>query len=117
MAFLKWIFALPFIFAAVAFAVANPDTISLNWSPLHDKVTLPIYAVVLSFLGIGFLLGSIITWLGMSKIRVERRTFKRENKKLEKELNRREKETAEITKTDPLSKMIEKDKKETEKFS
>ena len=36
---------------------------------------------------------------------------------LEKELNKREKEAAETIKTDPLSKMIEKDKKEAEKFS
>ncbi len=117
MAFLKWIFALPFIFTAVAFAVANPDTVNIHWSPLHDTIKLPLYAVVLSFLGVGFLLGSIMTWLGMSKVRSERRTFKRENKKLEKELNKREKEAANAPKTDPLSQMIEKDKKEAEKFS
>jgi uncharacterized integral membrane protein len=114
MAFLKWIFALPFIFAAVAFAVSNPDTIDLHWSPLHDKINLPIYAVVLSFLGVGFLLGSIMTLLGMSKMRTERRALKRENKKLEKELNKKEQDTAS---NDPLRKMIEKDKQEIEKFS
>ena len=111
MAFLKWIFALPFIIAAVAFAVANPDTINLNWSPLHDKITLPIYAIVLGFMSVGFLLGSIMTWLGMSKVRSERRHFKRENKKLEKELNKKESESS---LNDPILKQIEKDKKELE---
>lgn len=111
MAFLKWIFALPFIIAAVAFAFANPQAVDLNWSPLHDKITLPIYAIVLGFMSIGFLLGSILTWAGMGKMRAERRHLKRENKKLEKELNKREKEAAP---TDPMLKQIEKDKQELE---
>jgi len=92
MALLKWIFALSFVAAAVAFAVANPQDIALTWSPLHDSLHLPLYAITLGFMGIGFLLGTIATWLGTAKIRKERRQYKKENKKLEKELNKREKE-------------------------
>lgn len=113
MAFIKWLIALPFIIAAVAFAIANPDNIALVWSPLHDKLNLPLYAVSLGFLGIGFFLGSLMTWFGMGKVRQDRRSLKKENKRLEKELKTIENNKAE-KKKDPLTKQIEKDQKELE---
>lgn len=95
MALLKWIFVLPFIAAAVAFAVANPQDISLTWSPLHESLNLPLYAITLVFMGAGFLLGTLVTWLSTANVRKERRQYKKENKKLEKEINKREKEAQE----------------------
>ena len=121
MAFLKWIFALPFIIAAVAFAIANPDTVSLTWSPLNNKIIMPLYAVILIFMGLGFFLGSVVTWLGMGKIRKERRYLKRENKKLEKAINKEEESKKTIiknkNKNDPLIGIIEKENKNIEKLS
>ena len=85
MAFLKMIFALPFIVGAVVFALAHPETVTLTYSPLNDSIELPLYFVALTFLGVGFILGAICTWLGMGKLRKERRTFKKEVKTLKKE--------------------------------
>lgn len=109
MAFLRWLIALPFIVVIVAFAIANPNDVLLVWSPIHEKLSLPLYALSLGFLGIGFLLGSMMTWFGMGKVRAERRTYKKENKRLEKELNKHEKSQQ---KKDPMTKQIEKDQKE-----
>lgn len=117
MAFLKWLFALSFIIAAVAFSIANHNIVSLTWSPFHKNISVPIYALLLIFMSFGFFIGSLLTWLGMGKVRQERRIFKRENKKLEKELNKREKETTYASKADPLTKIIKEENKKIEKFS
>ena len=85
MAFLRWIFALPLIVGAVLFALAHPQKVSLTYNPVSDPIELPLYFVALAFLGIGFLLGVFSTWLGMGKVRKERRAFKKEVKTLTKE--------------------------------
>ncbi|MEM9469639.1 MAG: LapA family protein [Pseudomonadota bacterium] len=112
--FFKWLFALPFIAGAVAFSITNPEAVSVVWSPMHEKITLPLYAVLLSFMGIGFLLGAIMTWFGMGKLRKERRTLKKENKRLEKDLDKLNQEEKV---TDPLLKQVAKEKKEIEHFT
>lgn len=110
MAFLKWLFALPFIIAAVSFAIANSETITLIWSPFHGKLTLPLYALTLGFLVVGFLLGAFMTWLGMGKLRSERRAYKKDVKRLEKEL--KDQKSKRTEQKDPLLKQIEKDQQE-----
>jgi len=114
MAFIKWLIALPFIIGAVAFAIANPEPVSIIWSPLHDPVTLPLYAVALAFLGGGFFLGALMTWFGMGKVRAERRGYKKEVKALEKEIKEIKANKEKPSSKDPLLKQIEKDQKELE---
>jgi uncharacterized integral membrane protein len=97
MAFLRMIFALPLIIGAVMFALAHPEKVLLTYSPLSEPIELPLYFVALAFLGIGFLLGVFCTWLGMGKLRKERRAYKKEVKKLTKE---NEKLTTEKTKAE-----------------
>ncbi len=87
MTFLKWIIALPFIVSAVLFALANPQIVELQWSPFHNAKNLPLYFVSLFFLGIGFILGALMAWIGMHETRKEKRRLKRENKELEKDIN------------------------------
>lgn len=87
MIFLKWILALPFIVGAVLFALAHGDMVTITWSPFEEPVTLPLYFVSLAFLGAGFLLGALIMWLSMGKLRQERRTQKKRIKQLEKDIN------------------------------
>lgn len=87
MAILRWIITLPFIIGAVLFALANPQIVELQWTPFNQPLNLPLYFISLFFLGIGFLLGAIMAWIGMSKTRRERRQFKKENKQLERDIN------------------------------
>lgn len=87
MAFLKWIIALPLIIGVVLFALANPQTITLTYSPIHAAATLPLYFIALVFLGIGFLIGAFMAWVGMSAVRAERRALKKKVKELEKDIN------------------------------
>lgn len=86
MAFIRWIIALPFIVGAVLFALANPETVSVTINPFVPPVKLPLYFIALLFLGIGFLLGAIIAWFGMSDVRKEKRAYKKDVKNLTKEI-------------------------------
>lgn len=83
---LRWIIALPIVIGAVLFALANPQIINLTWSPFHDPRQLPLYTIVLGFLALGFLLGMFMAWVGMHGTRKEKREYKKQTKRLEKEL-------------------------------
>lgn len=87
MSFTRWIIALPLIVGAVLFALAHPDIVSITWHPFKPPAKLPLYFVVLVFLGGGFLLGVLITWIGMGKLRHERRQQKKTIRKMEKDIN------------------------------
>lgn len=87
MALLRWIIALPIIVGAVLFALAHPDPVLITWNPAEPAKELPLYFVVFTFLGSGFLLGVLITWLGMGHIRKERRQQRKTIRKLEKDIN------------------------------
>jgi uncharacterized integral membrane protein len=87
MSILRWIIALPFVVGAVLFALANPQIVELQWTPFNQAMSLPLYFISLFFLGIGFLLGALMAWIGMGKTRQERRQYKRENKQLERDIN------------------------------
>ena len=42
------------------FAVLNRHTIYVVWSPVEPPLTLPLYLVILAFLGFGFVLGVLM---------------------------------------------------------
>lgn len=87
MTFIRWIIALPLIVGAVLFALAHPDLVSITWNPFAPPVELPLYFVTLMFLGAGFLLGAFVAWLGMGKVRKERRQQRKTIKKLQKDID------------------------------
>jgi uncharacterized integral membrane protein len=87
MTLLRWIITLPLIVGAVLFAMANAETVTFTWNPFQTETELPLYAVAFMFLGIGFFIGALTAWVGMSNIRQEKRRLKKENKQLEKDIN------------------------------
>ena len=40
----------------------NRQIVFLVWNPLGQPFELPLYAIALSFFGLGFLLGGVIVW-------------------------------------------------------
>lgn len=86
MTFLRWIVAVPIIVAAVLFAIAHPQPVDFVWSPVNAPVTIPLFALALGLCALGFVLGALATWLGMGKIRQDRRAQKKTIKTLEKDL-------------------------------
>ena len=109
MTIIRWIIALPFIVGAILFALAHPQKVSITFNPFQAPIELPLYFVALSFLGAGFLLGALIAWIGMSKVRKDRRAYKKEIKKLTRENDKLNKDIAEaLEQTTPSSNLIEK---------
>ena len=98
MAILKWIVTLPFIVGAVLFALAHPDKVEVTLNPMSEPVELPLYFVSFLFLGVGFILGMIVTWFSMGSLRHTKRAQKKEIKELKKKNEALEEEKLELIK-------------------
>lgn len=86
MSFIRGIFGLALAVLVTAFAVFNRETVSLAWSPLHDPQDLPLYAVGLGMMAVGFVLGGVMVWLNQGTVRKTKRKQSKQIKSLEKEL-------------------------------
>ena len=72
----------------------NAQTISVMWSPVHDTIDLPLYAIIIGSLLLGFITGCIALWFNTGHLRKTKRQQKKQIKTLEKELaTSQEKET------------------------
>ncbi len=96
MAFLRGLLALPLIIGTVAFAITHTTKVPVTLNPFESSIELPLYVVALGFLAVGFILGSIVAWISMHKVRKEKRAQKKEIKKLEKDIEKLE---SDLTKT------------------
>ena len=84
---LAWLLTLPFIIAAIGFAVYNPGPVPVVLSPFQDAVEMPVYVPVLFAVGFGFLFGSVMTWAAMGRLRKQKREQAKKIKTLEKQLS------------------------------
>ena len=55
--------ALPVFIILIALCVMNADMVSVMWSPVSPLLELPLFVIMLSFFTVGFLMGSLLTWL------------------------------------------------------
>jgi uncharacterized integral membrane protein len=70
---LSWIVTAPIVILVVLFAVSNIDQVTLRLLPLPFEMTMPIWALTLIQLFVGFILGAIVTWIGDRKRRRDAR--------------------------------------------
>ena len=82
---LFWIFGLPVLVAAVAFALSNRDTVAFEVWPLPYVLELPAYAAILGAVFFGFLCGAAWTWISGGRWRRRARVHARKLKPLERE--------------------------------
>jgi uncharacterized integral membrane protein len=82
---LFWIFALPVLVAAVAFALSNRDTVALEVWPFPYVLELPAYAAILGAVFFGFLCGAAWMWISGGKWRRRARVHARRLRPLERE--------------------------------
>ena len=85
--FIRWIFGLSLAIFLAGFSILNRESVTLNWGPLESTLDLPIYAIALGFMILGFIIGSLIVWLNYAPLRQTRRKQKKQIKDLEKELD------------------------------
>ena len=88
MSFIKSIIAFLLTILIAAFCILNLGTIDVNWSPVHEAIKLPLYALILGAMLFGFIIGAGAQWLNSGKLRQTKRQQKKQIKTLEKELEK-----------------------------
>jgi uncharacterized integral membrane protein len=83
---LLWILTAPIVVIVVLFAVSNLDSVTLHLFPLPYDLTVRLYLLTLITLFMGFVLGSIVTWVADRKRRRETRAQAKRLQELEHEL-------------------------------
>lgn len=76
------------IIAIAGFCILNAQKIDIIWSPVHDSVSIPLYAIILGALTLGFLIGACALWVNSGSLRKTKRQQKKQIKVLEKELSK-----------------------------
>lgn len=86
MSLIKSLFTFILIFVIAGFCILNAQSIEITWSPVHNDITLPLYAIILGCLITGFFIGMGTLWINSSTLRKTKRQQKKQIKTLEKEL-------------------------------
>lgn len=87
----SWVFLLPLCFVLILFGLSNRQIVTINFDPLTQTaplvppLSLPLFFVMFGFLIFGVLLGGLATWFSQGKQRKEKRRWRREATRLEKE--------------------------------
>ena len=86
MKILAWVIAAVVAIVVVAFAVANRGPVEISVAPLPYMLDIPIWALAVGALVMGFLAGALIRWLLDHKVRRMARRGRRRMRALEQEL-------------------------------
>jgi uncharacterized integral membrane protein len=89
----KAVFLVPLALIAVAFAVANKESVPVSFDPLaagliDEKINPPLFVVVFASLILGVLLGGIATWIGQGRHRKAERMHRRDVERLRSDIDR-----------------------------
>lgn len=64
MRLISWLIALPVVALAMAFAVSNHDSVTIDLWPAPYRLEVPLYIAVTGALLTGFVIGVIYGWIG-----------------------------------------------------
>lgn len=84
MKILSSLFSAVVVSVVVAFALSNQNAATLALWPFEAMVTLPLYAVGLTALAAGLLIGSVVAGMGSLRLRAELRKVRQECAALQK---------------------------------
>lgn len=87
MGFIRSIFGFLVMLIVLIFAAGNRHDVEVFYTPFTPPVHLPLYAIVLSLMALGFIMGGVLVWLNESPLRQDRRKSKKEIKILQKKIN------------------------------
>ncbi len=86
MRILAWSIAAVVALIVIAFAVANRGPVAISVAPLPYRLDIPIWALAVGALAVGFLTGALVRWLLDHKLRRTARRGRRRARALEQEL-------------------------------
>lgn len=81
----SWLVTVPLTVLVVVFAVANRSFVPLDLWPFAIEIQIPVFLLVLGSLLFGFLIGALVMWLSMGKLRRKSRAARGEITKLERQ--------------------------------
>ena len=93
MRWLSWILLLPLGTAVIIFSVSNRAMTKVDLWPFGFIVELPVFAIVLASLLLGFVLGGIVAWMSGAKSRRNARSVARDATNVRRELESLRQET------------------------
>jgi uncharacterized integral membrane protein len=88
-----WFVLVPLCVALVVFALANRQSVTVNFNPFavepaaSPDLGVPLFLVIFAVLLVGVVLGGIATWFAQGQHRRDERHFKRETERLHRELD------------------------------
>lgn len=85
MGIIKTLIGLPIFLVIIAFAFINNDFATFDLWPFSQEITVSLSVAILFFVFLGFVLGSISTWMSYAPLRKDLRKQKKKNKKLSKQ--------------------------------
>ena len=88
MRIVAWAIAAAVAIVIIAFAVANRGPVVISVAPLPYMLDIPIWALAVGALAVGFLSGALVRWLLDHKVRSMARQARRRARALEQELAR-----------------------------
>ncbi len=86
MGILRWFITFVISVIVLAFSISNLEIVGVHWSPFHPSYDLPLYAVILAALSLGFFWGGLMVWFSGSAVRTNLRKSKKDIKRLEKDV-------------------------------
>jgi uncharacterized integral membrane protein len=96
-----WIITVPVTIVVVVFAVSNRDFVTLDLWPFELTYSMPLFALVLICLVVGFLLGAFIMWISSGKTRSRAREAYYKASSLERDLAFMKRKQAEAAEQPP----------------
>jgi hypothetical protein len=94
---LFWLFTIPFLALAGAFAAANHEPLTLKLWPFPFEAQVPVYAAVLGAFFLGLVVAALWFWTAGLGNRLARRRLARHERALEQETARLKRELAETS--------------------
>ncbi len=81
----RWIVTFFFLSCLLTWCFLNRGVVLFDYSPLHDPLRIPLFAVLLVTTIGAFIWGMVMTWLGGASLRRENKELKRAARLHEKE--------------------------------
>jgi len=94
MGILRWLVTFVVSVTVIVFSISNLESVGIHWSPFHPAYNLPLYAIILAALSLGFFWGGLMVWFGGSKTRTALRQTNKDIKRLEKDVEEARKVTS-----------------------
>ena len=99
--FVRWVLFLLVAFIVVTFMVQNRDMVEVSLWPLPFVKPAPLWAVIVGFLLLGFLLGAISAWLSGGGARKRARELARANAEKAQQISQLNQQVAALKQASP----------------